>query len=299
MLDDTESRFASGEAGALVSVANRMSMKYENSQEIFNNFAKQVLSPYLITSTANINALKYINEYILPRMREIVGNSDKKRRKLDRQYRYLVDKLATDPKDFYMGTELALIAHPGFIFPRAGLVLMPVPEKTSDMAFRAFQQAGTPPKYQPGTGFIATIDKSDKTGVAYINQETFSDINRSTFAQGRNISNVTDVINKLVDVIERFGETDSSGFNVLVRDTRSMAAMGGAQLHERIAGMPAFYFTDLPGIRPIPTNWPQQLILAMMEILGKNRDRITGLNGIEAQPEFLPKRYQSSNRKCL
>ena len=287
MLDDTETRFASGEAGALVSVANRMSMKYENSQEIFNNFAKQVLSPYLITSTANINALKYINEYILPRMREIVGNSDKKRRKLDRQYRYLVDKLATDPKDFYMGTELALIAHPGFIFPRAGLVLMPVPEKTSDMAFRAFQQAGTPPKYQPGTGFIATIDKSDKTGVAYINQETFSDINRSTFAQGRNISNVTDVINKLVDVIERYGETDSSGFNVLVRDTRSMAAMGGAQLHERIAGMPAFYFTDLPGIRPIPTNWPQQLILAMMEILGKNRDRITGLNGAFSTTEFL------------
>lgn len=287
MLDDTESRFASGEAGALVSVANRMSMKYENSQEIFNNFAKQVLSPYLITSTANINALKYINEYILPRMREIVGNSDKKRRKLDRQYRYLVDKLATDPKDFYMGTELALIAHPGFLFPRAGLVLMPVPEKTSDMAFRAFQQAGAPPKYQPGTGFIATIDKSDKTGVAYINQETFSEINRSTFAQGRNINNVTDVINKLVDVIERYGETDSSGFNVLVRDTRSMAAMGGAQLHEQIAGMPAFYFTDLPGIRPIPTNWPQQLILAMMEILGKNRDRITGLNGAFSTTEFL------------
>ena len=287
MLDDAETRFASGEAGALVSVANRMSMKYENSQEIFNNFAKQVLSPYLITSTANINALKYINEYILPRMREIVGNSDKKRRKLDRQYRYLVDKLATDPKDFYMGTELALIARPGFIFPRAGLVLMPVPEKTSDMAFRAFQQAGTPPTYDPGTGFIATIDKSDKTGVAYINQETFSDINRSTFAQGRNINNVTDVINKLIDVIERYGETDSSGFNVLVRDTRSMAAMGGAQLYEQIAGMPAFYFTDLPGIRPIPTNWPQQLILAMMEILGKNRERITGLDGAFSTTEFL------------
>ena len=50
--------------------------------------------------------------------------------------------------------------------------------------------------------------------------------------------------------------------------------------------MPVFYFTDLPGIRPIPTNWPQQLILAMMEILGKNRDRITGLNG-HSTTEFL------------
>ena len=135
MLDNAEDAFESGEAGALVSVANRMSLRYENSEEIFNNFARNVLAPYLITSTANINALKYINEYILPAMRDVIGSSDKKRRKLDKQYKYLVNKLATDPKDFYMGTELALIAHPGFLFPRAGLVLMPIPQRTKDMAF--------------------------------------------------------------------------------------------------------------------------------------------------------------------
>ena len=138
------------------------------------------------------------------------------------------------------------------------------------------------------TGFIATIDKSDKTGVAYISKTPSSKSTRKALHKGVTLTVLTDVIDKLVDVIERYGETDSSGFNVLVRDTRSMAAMGGAQLHERIAGMPAFYFTDLPGIRPIPTNWPQQLILAMMEILGKNRDRIPGLvEGHSMQPEFL------------
>ena len=279
MLDNAEDAFQDGEAGALVSVANRMSIKYENSEEIFRNFAQNVLSPYLITSTANTNALKYINEYILPAMRNIVGNSDKKRRKLDTQYRYIVNKLATDPKDFYMGTELALIAHPGFLFPRAGLALMPVPENTRDMAFRAFQQAGTPPTYDPNTGFIATVGPSDRVGVAYLNQNTFEQINSETFAQGRNINRVSQVIDSLINVIERYGETDSTGFNVLKRDTQSMARMAGNELYERIAGMPAFYFTDLPGIRPIPTNWPQQLILAMMETLAKNRDRITGLGG--------------------
>lgn len=279
MLDSAEDAFQAGEAGALVSVANRMSIKYENSEEIFRNFAQNVLSPYLITSTANTNALKYINEYILPAMRNIVGNSDKKRRKLDSQYRYIVNKLATDPKDFYMGTELALIAHPGFLFPRAGLALMPVPENTRDMAFRAFQQAGTPPTYDPNTGFIATVGPSDRVGVAYLNQNTFEQINSETFAQGRNINRVSQVIDSLINVIERYGETDSTGFNVLKRDTQSMARMAGNELYERIAGMPAFYFTDLPGIRPIPTNWPQQLILAMMETLAKNRDRITGLGG--------------------
>ena len=70
-----------------------------------------------------------------------------------------------------------------------------------------------------------------------------------------------------------------SSFNVLVRETRSMAQLSGEQLHQRIAGMPVFYFVDLPGIRPIPTNWPQNLIMSMMEVLGQNRDRISGLGG--------------------
>ena len=157
-------------------------------------------------------------------MREIVGNSDR-RHELDNQYRYIVNKLATDPKDFYMGTELALIAHPGFLFPRAGLALMPVPENTRSMAFRAFQQAGTPPTYDPNTGFIATIAPSDRSGVAYINQNTFQQINASTFAQGRNINRVSQVIDSLINVIERYGETDSGAFNVLKRDTQSMAAL--------------------------------------------------------------------------
>lgn len=287
MLDNAEDAFESGEAGALVSVANRMSLKYENSEEIFNNFAKNVLAPYLITSTANINSLKYINEYILPAMREVIGSSDKARRKLDKQYKYLVNKLATDPKDFYMGTELALIAHPGFLFPRAGLVLMPIPDSKKDMAFRAFHQIGTPPKFDPATGFVAVAAKSDKSGVAYLNRESFENIRDENFGKGRTLDKVIGAVNNLVDVIERYGETDSTGFNVLVKETRSMAAMAGDELYRRIQGTPAFYFADLPGIRPIPTNWPQGLIMAMMEVLGSNRERITGLAGPFSASEFL------------
>ena len=287
MLDNAEDAFETGEAGALVSVANRMSLRYENSQEIFNNFARNVLAPYLITSTANINSLKYINEYILPAMRDVIGSSDKKRRKLDKQYKYLVNKLATDPKDFYMGTELALIAHPGFLFPRAGLVLMPIPEHTRDMAFRAFSQIGTPPRFDPATGFVMVPEKSDKSGVAYLGRDSFRNIRDENFGRRRNLQRVMGAVNNLVDVIERYGETDSTGFNVLVKETRSMAAMAGNELYERIQGTPAFYFVDLPGIRPIPTNWPQGLIMAMMEVLGSNRERITGLAGPFDASEFL------------
>jgi hypothetical protein len=295
MLDDAEDEFALGEAGALVSVANRMSLKYENSEAIFQNFAQNVLAPYLITSTANINALKYINEYILPAMREIVGNKEQSKRKLDRQYKYLVNKLATDPKDFYMGTELALIAHPAFLFPRAGLALMPVPETTRDMAFKAFTQVGTPPKWDPGTGFVMVADKSDQSGVAYLDQTTFTGrggINNQSFQRGRNLARVMEMIDNFTEAIERYGTTDSSGFNVLTRDTRSMARMAGNELYESLAWAddqrkPAFYFVDLPGIRPIPTNWPQNLIMALMETLGANRERITGLGGPFNANDFL------------
>jgi hypothetical protein len=291
VLDTAETEMHDDEHGALVSMANKMSLQYENSSEIFDNFSKNVLAPYLITSTANLNALKYINEYILPKMREVImdgrGGKDKKLRKLDRQYKHIVNKLATDPKDFYMGSEFALVAHPAFLFPRAGLVLMPIPNSTKDMAFRAFEQAGTPPTYDPGTGFIATAGKSDKTGVAYIGQETFSKFGTSTYNSSKNWAGVKNVIDSLINVVERVGETDSTGFNVVVRGAQSMAAMKGEELHQKIQGKPAFYFVDLPGIRPIPTNWPQGLVMAMMETLAKGRDRITGLNGKFDSDDFL------------
>lgn len=290
VLDGAEVGMVDNEHGALVSMANKMSLQYENSRVIFDNFAQNVLAPYLITSTSNLNALKYINEYILPKMREIIMDKrggDKKLRKLDRQYKHIVDKLATDPKDFYMGSEFALVAHPGFLFPRSGLVLMPIPDSTRDMAFRAFEQAGTPPTYDPGTGFVATSGSSDNTGVSYIGRETYQNLGRATFNQRRNWNNVASVIDSLINVVERAGETDSSGFNVIVRGAQSMAALGGQQLHERIAGTPAFYFVDLPGMRPIPTNWPQGLVMAMMEILAKGRDRITGLDGAFDADAFL------------
>ena len=151
-----------------------------------------MLAPYLITSTANVNALKYINEYLLPAMKEIIRSSgaskDKKLRKLDRQYRHIVDKLATDPRDFYMGSEFALVAHPAFLFPRAGLALMPVPNSTRDKAFKVFSQAGTPPTYDENLGFVATIDPSDRAGVAYIGQETIQRLGRQTFRIQSNYS---------------------------------------------------------------------------------------------------------------
>jgi hypothetical protein len=291
VLDTAETEMYDDEHGALVSMANKMSLQYENSSEIFDNFSKNVLAPYLITSTANLNALKYINEYILPKMREVImdgrGGKDKKLRKLDRQYKHIVNKLATDPKDFYMGTEFALVAHPAFLFPRAGLVLMPIPNSTKDMAFRAFEQAGTPPTYDPGTGFIATAGKSDKTGVAYIGQETFTKFGKASYNSNKNWRAVSRVIDSLINVVERVGETDSTGFNVVVRGAQSMAAMKGKELHQKIQGKPAFYFVDLPGIRPIPTNWPQGLVMAMMETLAKGRDRITGLNGKFDSDDFL------------
>ncbi len=56
-----------------------------------------------------------------------------------------------------------------------------------------------------------------------------------------------------------------------------MAHKSLEDLYKDIDDYPALYYLDLVGIRPIPTNWPEKLIFAMMEVTASYRDRISGL----------------------
>ena len=270
------------EAGALISVFQELGLTYDNSRDIFDNFAKKVLAPYLVTSAANVNALKYINEYILPSMRTLVSNSGKKSdanlRKLDASYRALVKRLATDPKDFYMGKELALIAHPGFLFPRAGLVLFPMPTNLKDSTFKAFQQMQRPVEYDRESGAIKVVSGAEEH-IKYLDQAEQQQLSKKEF----NTSRLTDRIYSILDKVSRSldtGDINKSAFNTLIAETKEAAALATeAERFRAMEDQQAFYFTDLPGIRPIPTNWPQQFVLSMMETLGRHKDKLTGLGG--------------------
>ena len=270
------------EAGALLSVFQELGLTYDNSKDIFDNFAKKVLAPYLVTSAANVNALKYINEYILPSMRTLVSNSGRKSdanlRKLDASYRALVKRLATDPKDFYMGKELALIAHPGFLFPRAGLVLFPMPTNLKDSTFKAFQQMQRPVEYDRESGAIKVVSGAEEH-IKYLDQAEQQQLSKKEF----NTSRLTDRIYSILDKVSRSLDTsdiNKSAFNTLIAETQEAAALATeAERFRAMEDQQAFYFTDLPGIRPIPTNWPQQFVLSMMETLGRHKDKLTGLGG--------------------
>ena len=75
LLDETEVAFKKDkDHGAFMSLANKFSIRYETSTALFEDFAMNVFSPYLIASSANLYALQYINEYALPAMRTAIDN---------------------------------------------------------------------------------------------------------------------------------------------------------------------------------------------------------------------------------
>ena len=304
-LDTAEVDMNNDEQGALLSMAGQMSMQFENSKGLFDNFAKNVLAPYLISSTANFYAIEYINEYIMPATRLIIentggSNKDAMLRKLDSYYRHMVKSLATSPADFYAGKEMALVAHPAFLFKRAGLVLLPVPKNRKDRSFYTMSQVGQPLEYTD-SGFVAQADmpKAMKPIVRTIGRgelkqmrERKTTYNPSNLAMATYLTKQTlDTIYRAVDSlrarVELSGPEDTSAYNLLLSETRRMGQKKLEDLHKDIAGMPAFFYMDLPGIRPIPTNWPQQLVYAMMETLSSYRDRLTGLNKDFDGADFL------------
>ena len=304
-LDTAEVDMDKDEQGALLSMAGQMSMQFENNKALFDNFAKNVLAPYLISSTANFYAIEYINEYIMPATRLIIentggSNKDAMLRKLDSYYRHMVKSLATSPADFYAGKEMALVAHPAFLFKRAGLVLLPVPKNRKDRSFYTMSQVGQPLEYTD-SGFVAQADmpKAMKPIVRTIGRgelkqmrEREDTYNPSSLAMATYLTKQTlDTIYRAVDSlrarVELSGPEDTSAYNLLLSETRRMGQKKLEDLHKDIAGMPAFFYMDLPGIRPIPTNWPQQLVYSMMETLSSYRDRLTGLNKEFEGAKFL------------
>ena len=76
----------------------------------------------------------------------------------------MVKDMATDPAHFYHGKEFAIIAHPAFLFPQFGPVVLPVPvgdlkKKKEDEATKyatdviddLFVNGGNPPRFDKGT----------------------------------------------------------------------------------------------------------------------------------------------------
>jgi hypothetical protein len=313
LLDETENAFAANEGddhGAFMSAANKFTSRYENSGALFNDFASNVFAPYLISSSSNLYALQYINQYVLPVLRNAIENQkdfsrwylrkgrregsgrEAALRELDRHYRHIVKSMATAPGDYYYGKELSLVANPAFLFKHVGLVLLPLPtnvttnkpSKEDGMRLKRlaalFIQAGNPPEYNSEGGIkVVGVEGFRKGGkrspVEYVDRDVFSANIKEAGDRQKYLSGFKEVITTLADRIDRREGAYSS--HVLVTTANAMAQKSLEDLYTDIDEYPALYYLDLVGIRPIPTNWPEKLIFAMMEVTASYRDRISGL----------------------
>ena len=308
LLDDTEVAFKKDkDHGAFMSVANKFSIRYENSKALFEDFAMNVFSPYLVASSANLYALQYINEYVLPTLRTAIENQkdfsrwfirkgsgrgsgkEAALRELDRQYRHIVKTLATAPSDYYYGKELALIANPAYLFKHVGLVMLPLPQfpaagkmKKADgerleRLAALFIQAGNPPEYNKEGG-LRVINPSwgpKQPVVEYLGRDLYRSTLKEAEDRKKHFALFKEAIHTLAQRVERREGAYSS--HALVTTANAMAHKSLKDLYEDVHDYPSLYYLDLIGIRPIPTNWPEKLIFAMMEVTASYRDRISGL----------------------
>lgn len=255
------------------------------------NFVDNSLAPFLLAAESNRRAISYIRQYILPAAKEF----DLRKGSLDREFDYMVKHMATDPADFYYGKEFAIVAHPGFLFPQYGPVVLPVPSSKKDIAALArindlFLNAGNPPKYE-GNKFIRRTDDSDKMfgrrskmqkekakAVHFMNQRiTGADRVKPLswgFIKGRmkklDIASILRTVAYDTATEESALASDSGAF---VEAFKKLSTKDRNEVFEQtLKANPAVLFVmDIHGMRPRPHDWPDKLVLSMMEILAQNR----------------------------
>lgn len=182
---------------------HRLSANYQVSTDLFNRFCHYVLSPYLVHTATVDNFIRHLTTEIVPSLNRLaeegrsVGLSEtpaggtsriaqqKLSRRYSRQLKYLLQRLATDPKDFYYGKDMALMAHPVFLIPHMQYILLPPPHvelegvearhrlqgrgkarrKHITRAERLLNEAGEPPKYTgDGTRIIKDYTPAEGGG---------------------------------------------------------------------------------------------------------------------------------------
>ena len=114
---------------------HRLPSRYQTSEELFFRFCHTVLSPYLVAEASADNFIKHLQQEIIPSLeRDMDDNTSHsamaaRRRQVGERVRYLLERIATDPKDFYYGREMALMVHPVFLVPHMRYVILPAADQ--------------------------------------------------------------------------------------------------------------------------------------------------------------------------
>ena len=261
-----------------------------------NKFLKNSFVPYMLAAEANRRAISYIRRFILPAAKEfnVRGTA------LQREFDYMVKHMATDPAHFYHGKEFAIIAHPAFLFPQFGPVVLPVPvgdpkKKKEDKATKyatdviddLFVNAGNPPRFDKGTFVRRESDykRDDQYPVEFLGDYL---VGGSKVGGVMDWQYVKDRMKKfdIGAIVRAFGTKITTGDRMAYasdesefieafkklknKDTKEILEKASEQQSA------ALFVMDLHGMRPRPTDWPDALVLSAMEVFSKNRAGMDG-----------------------
>ena len=261
-----------------------------------DNFLKNSFVPYMLAAEANRRAISYIRRFILPAAKEfnVRGTA------LQREFDYMVKHMATDPAHFYHGKEFAIIAHPAFLFPQFGPVVLPVPvgdpkKKKEDEATKyatdviddLFVNAGNPPRFDKGTFVRRESDykRDDKYPVEFLGDYL---VGGSKVGGVMDWQYVKDRMKKfdIGAIVRAFGTKITTGDRVAYASDESEFIEAFKKLKDKDTKeilekaseqqSAALFVMDLHGMKPRPTDWPDALVLSAMEVFSKNRAGMSG-----------------------
>ncbi|MBU02931.1 MAG: hypothetical protein CME55_06515 [Halieaceae bacterium] len=288
------------------------------TQGEMKNFVDSAFTPYLLAAEANRRAIEYIRQHILPVAKELKIRG----KALQREFDYMVKHMATDPADFYNGKDFSINAHPAFLFPGFGVVILPPPvdpktlRKGDDAYFEnefmiarvndLFMNAGNPPQYRGGT-FVRRTDKNEKAlrpprrmrpiGPPPARPEKYAvdflgdymlggsqrggDFNWDFIKERAKKLDIGAIVGAFDD-LAKAGLVDATDApladdaGAYVEAYQTLTSKQQADILQRGQAKfpPVVWVMDLVGMRPRPTDWPDSLVLAAMQVVAKYRTNV-------------------------
>jgi hypothetical protein len=245
-----------------------------------NRFITDVFAPFLVAAQANREAIRYINTFLMPAAREM-GIRGKA---LEREYKFLVENLATSPKDFYFGKPFALIAHPAFLFPQYAPMALPVPTSKKDkVAYNRLHDVlllgGNAPRYD-AAGNLSPPAGGKTKGDAIPVETLTDDLGGIVSGVPLNWTNVARMMRRLdlrgiIDSVARITQQPARVLDdqhAFVEAFQRISTKTRAQFITDVANRPSFFLVDLVGMVPRPQGWPDKFIMALMTAFEKVRD---------------------------
>ena len=246
-----------------------------------DNFVNNCLTPFLLAAEANRRAISYIRQYILPAAKDykIRGKN------LQREFEYMVKHMATDPADFYYGKEFAIVAHPAFLFPQFGPMVLPTPtnkrdKRTIRMINDLFANAGNPPRFEGGT-FVRRETKADEKeqSVQFLGDYLLGGAKVGDPLDWAYVKNrmkrldIGSIIRAVALTTGKNSDPLASDEGAFIEAYKTLTKKTRKEIADKVAAnRPApLFIMDLNGMRPRPVDWPDALVLSAMEILGKYR----------------------------